>query len=303
MNTPSNIPSEISILNAITSVLSHYIAEHDPFILFNGLLEKLLELTDSEYGFIGEVFTSAEGQPYIKNYAATNIAWNEDTRKLYEASMQNGMIFGKLNSLYGSVLTTGQTIISNQPHSDPRSGGLPTGHPALNTFMGIPFFKSGELLGVVGLANRSVGYRTELVKALQPFLITCSNLILAYRNNTKHQQVEHELQQYRSKLNEVSEIICLGNGYEFNLTQPTLTLNHQMVALTKKELLLLTYLVTQRNKVVSQQELVSHIWQDVIVGESSLRSLLRRLRNKLPLITIKTVSGIGYLLENHDKRE
>jgi len=57
--------SEKQLLNAITSVLSRYITETDPYILFNGLLDKLLEITESEYGFIGEVFFSTEKVPFI----------------------------------------------------------------------------------------------------------------------------------------------------------------------------------------------------------------------------------------------
>lgn len=295
MNT--NPPSEITILNAITSVLSRYIAENDPFKLFSGLLEELLELTDSEYGFIGEVFYTSEGQPYLRNYAATNIAWNEETKRLYEASQEKGMIFDKLDSLYGEILKTGKTTISNAPSSDPRSGGLPPGHPPLNSFLGIPFYGEHEILGVVGLANRSTGYQMELVKTLQPFLITCGNLIRAYRNNQKHQQVERELEQYRFKLREVSDIVKLSDNYEFNLTQPTLTKENQIIPLTKKELLLLTYLVKNRNRVVTHRELEEYLWQGVVVSESSLRSLLRRLRKKIPEVSIKTHPSIGYILE------
>ena len=295
--TDSNSPSEITILNAITSVLSRYIAESDPFVLFNGLLEQLLELTDSEYGFIGEVFRSQEGKPYIKNYATTNIAWDAETQKLFEASKQKGMIFNKLDSLYGTILKTGQTTISNTPGSDPRSGGLPPGHPPLNTFLGIPFYSEQELLGVVGLANRPSGYQAELVKTLQPFLITCGNLIRAYRNNQKHQQVAFELEQYRAKLNQVSDIVKLNQDYEFNCTQPTLTKNNQIIPLTKKELLLLAYLVNHRHRIVTHRELESHVWKSVVVSESSLRSLVKRLRQKMPEVAIKTHSGVGYILE------
>ena len=147
---------EATLLKAITEALSQYIVEADPYVLFNGLLETLLELTESEYGFIGEVFYSEEEKPYIKSYATTNIAWSDETQRLYEETKKKGMVFARLNSLYGAVLTTGQLIISNKPASDSRSGGLPSGHPPLNSFMGIPFFGAGELLGVVGIANREV---------------------------------------------------------------------------------------------------------------------------------------------------
>lgn len=288
--------SEKSLLNAITTALSHYMTETDPYILFNGLLDTLLEITGSEYGFIGEIFYTDKNSPFIKSYATTNIAWSEETRHLYEKTKENGMVFSKINSLYGSVLKTGQLVISNQPASDPRRYGLPPGHPPLNTFMGIPFYGGGELLGIVGLANRKTGYHKLLAESLDPFLITCGNLIQAYRNNLKHEQIEAELHKYKERLLIFDKATSLGDNFEFNHSPATLTKNGHTISLTKKELKLLEILVMNRNLPTHYSLMEKHIWEDIVVGESSLRSLLRRLRKKLPELTIKTVSSIGYML-------
>ena len=293
------IPEKL-LLNAITTVLSHYITETNPYILFNGLLETLLEITNSEYGFIGEVFYTDENEPYIKSYATTNIAWSEKTRCLYKKTKQKGMIFSKIDSLYGSVLKTGQLVISNNPATDPRRFGLPEGHPPLNTFMGIPFYAGGKLLGCVGIANRKNGYHKTLAESLQPFLITCGNLIQAYRNNIKHEQVETELHRYKKRLSILDKNTSLGSNYDFNHSHLTLTKNGQTVFLTKKELKLLEILIINRDLPTQYLTIEKHIWASVVVGESSLRSLLRRLRKKLPELTIKTISGVGYMFVSPD---
>jgi len=297
--TTPKIPEKL-LLNAITTVLSHYITETDPYILFNGLLEVLLDITDSEYGFIGEVFYTEDNNPYIKSYATTNIAWSKKTRHLYDETKRKGMIFSKPNSLYGSVLKTGQLVISNSPATDPRRFGLPEGHPPLNTFMGIPFYGGGKLLGCVGIANRKNGYHKTLAESLQPFLITCGNLIQAYQNNIKHQQVETELSRYKERLLILDKNTRLGSNYEFNHSQLTLSKNGQTVFLTKKELKLLEVLIINHDRPTQYGVIEKHIWENILVGESSLRSLLRRLRQKLPELTIKTISGVGYMLNSPD---
>ncbi|MEN8217906.1 MAG: GAF domain-containing protein [Pseudomonadota bacterium] len=286
--------SEKLLLNAITTVLCHYITETDPYILFNGLLDTLLEITNSEYGFIGEVFYSEDDKPFVKSYATTNIAWSEETKRLYNENKRKGMLFSRLDSLYGAVLKTGQLVISNQPATDPRSCGLPHGHPPLNTFMGIPFYGGGKLLGMVGIANRKTGYQRLLAESLHPFLITCGNLIQAYRNNLKNQHIEAELCKYKERLLMLNKSISLGFGYEFN--PPTLVKNGHSVFLTKKELRLLEILVINRNLPFQGSSIEKYVWEDIVVGESSLRSLVRRLRKKLPELSIKTVSGVGYML-------
>lgn len=296
-SSKQQVPENL-LLKAITIALSRYIAETDPHLLFNGLLETLLELTDSEYGFIGEVFYSDKQQPFIKSYATTNIAWSEETQQLYEDTQKKGMIFSKPNSLYGAVLKTGQLIIANDPPNDRRSYGTPQGHPPLNSFMGIPFYSGDELLGVVGIANKEKGYQQSLAKSLAPFLETCGNLILAYRNNIEKQQLEKRLQHYQQQLNDIERVTSLGYGYSFSQSPPTLTKHGVPILLTPKEMDLLEILVKNHNQVVHTSTLESVIWRDVIVSESSLRSLLRRLRNKLPELDIKTVRGFGFMLRS-----
>jgi hypothetical protein len=292
--------TEKSLLTAITTVLTEHITETDPYVLFNGLLDAILRITDSKYGFIGEVFYLDNNQPFIKNYAITNISWNRETHKLYQKNNQKGMYFSKLESLYGDILKTGKYVVSNQPSTDPRSCGLPQGHPPLNSFMGFPLYGSGELLGVVCIANKRGGYHKHVAESLNPFLMTCGNLIQAYRHNAKHEQVASELKQCKTRLSEFNKTILLGSGYQFKCSPNALLKNGNLVFLTKKELKLMEVLVTNRNNVCSYQYVESYVWENTIVGESSLRSLIRRLRKKLPEIEIKTLSGIGYLLVDRD---
>jgi len=295
------IPEQI-LLKAITTALSRHISETDPYILFNGLLDTLLELTGSEYGFIGEVFYNDKQIPYIKSYATTNIAWSEETQHLYEATKKKGMVFSKPDSLYGAVLKTGHLIIANEPATDSRSCGVPHGHPPLNSFMGIPFYaeanKQKSMLGVVGIANRKNGYQQSLAKSLKPFLDTCGILIQAYRNNIQKQQLEENLEHYQRQLFLAEETVPLGFGYTFNQSPLSLLKDASPVLLTPKEISLLQLLVEKRNQVIHTSELEQFIWGDIIVSESSLRSLMRRLRKKLPEIEIKTVRGFGFMLIN-----
>jgi hypothetical protein len=48
--------------------------------------------------------------------------------------------------------------------------------------MGIPFIEQGtsNLVGMVGIANKPGGYSQKDVEFLEPFIVTCSNLIQIY---------------------------------------------------------------------------------------------------------------------------
>ncbi|OUC13108.1 MAG: hypothetical protein B0A82_19070 [Alkalinema sp. CACIAM 70d] len=203
------------LLRAISEAQSQFIIDANPKILFDGLLTNLLELTDSEYGFIGEIlfdgkqapvmeeaYMKMRGRPYVKAHAMTNIAWDEATQKLYAENADKGMEFHNLNTLFGAVIVTGKPVIANSPSTDPRRGGLPSGHPPLNAFLGIPFFSDQQLIGMVGIANRPNGYEEPIIEELRPFLSTCGNIIEAFRNDKRRKQAEQAMQQaeknYRS---------------------------------------------------------------------------------------------------------
>jgi len=191
--TEENLARTNALLRALNRAQARFIEGNDRHELFSDLLDALLVLTDSEYGFIGEVYFTAENRPYLKMQTITNIAWDDETRTLYERMADSGMEFFNLNTLFGRVLTEGRPIISNDPPNDPRAGGLPHGHPAMRAFAGMPFFKGKDLIGMVGLANRPGGYGLGLVDFLQPYLTSCAGLVEGIRDRLRRIQAERAL--------------------------------------------------------------------------------------------------------------
>ena len=63
-----------NLLEAIRNAQSSFIEDSDKRILFDNILQKLISLTQSEYGLIGEVFYNTEGNPYLKITHAIQIS-------------------------------------------------------------------------------------------------------------------------------------------------------------------------------------------------------------------------------------
>ena len=188
------------LLRALTMSQSKYLLDIDPRSLFEELLAVILQLTESKYGFIGEIISRDDGQLYLSTYAITDIAWNKETRQRHRRECEEGLKFRNLESLYGAVITTGKPVVSNDPSQDPRSGGLPKGHPVLNSFMGVPFYSGAKLMGMAGLANRLNGYTEQLVEYLQPFSSACANIIASYRNDIRRRKAEQKLRDSEERL-------------------------------------------------------------------------------------------------------
>lgn len=172
---------------------TQFIREKDRRRAFDGLLVDILALCGSEYGFIGEVLRGADNTPYLKTYAITNIAWDNATRTFYETHAPQGMEFSNLKTLFGAALTSGEPVIANDPYHDPRRGGLPEGHPAMKSFLGIPIHHGGELVAMVGMANRPGGYDQALIDFLHPLMVTLGQLVDAARVQRQHLERQSEL--------------------------------------------------------------------------------------------------------------
>ncbi|NWG86665.1 MAG: response regulator [Hydrogenophilaceae bacterium] len=181
------------LLSLLREGMGGYVATRDLAASADLLLQGLLELSQSAYGFIGEVLYDEQGQPYLKTHALTNIAWNEETRRFYEEQAPQGLEFHNLKTLFGTVMATGEAVISNDPANDPRSGGLPRGHPTLDAFLGVPIYYGEELVGMYGVANRAGGYDERLLNFLAPFNATYAAIIEAHRAAVRQERILDDL--------------------------------------------------------------------------------------------------------------
>jgi signal transduction histidine kinase len=218
----------LKLLDNIAKVQRQYLQMEEPKIVFGTLLEKLLELMDSEYGFIGEVKHQEDGTPYLQTHAITNIAWDAGTRAFYEDNIESGLKFMNMESLFGHVIVEAKPIIANDPQKHPSSCGIPPGHPPLNHFLGIPFFEARgtKMNGMVGIANKTGGYSKADIEFLEPFTVTCSNLLQAYNaireNKYLINTLEEKVVERTTELQLANESLELANRQVVHASQAQL---------------------------------------------------------------------------------
>jgi len=188
----ARLRSQELLLQVIRRTQAGFILAEEPQRLFQRLLDGLLEVTGSQYGFIGEVHTSPDGVRFLRTLAITNLAWDAATRAFYAEHGERGLELHNLATLYGPVLRDQTCVFSNHPASDPRSAGLPDGHPPLHSFLGVPLLAGDTLLGMFGLANRRGGYRPRLLEHLAPLTESMANLLVARRAGADRCRAEAE---------------------------------------------------------------------------------------------------------------
>ncbi len=111
-------------------------------------------------------------------------------------------------------------------------------------------------------------------------------------NNSLHTCVEEIIDNSRY-------MISFKNNIQYNVLQKKLfDLNiKEEITLTSKELDLIDFLIKNRNRIVSSEELKSNLWEDYFEAtDSALKNLLNKVRKKIGKESITNISGVGYKL-------
>jgi PAS domain S-box-containing protein len=188
------------LLQSIQAIQNSFVAGGEARPAFAQMLSVLLAFTESKYGFAGDVLRRVDGAPYLKLRMVKSVAAEEEGAGFFRSVPEVEPELSNSNSLIGMAIMTGRTVVANDPGSDPRRSGLPLGHPALSTFLGLPVQINGQVVAMIGLANRPEGYDDGIVAELQPLLSTFGSLVLGWRNIEERRFAEMTLKRLNEDL-------------------------------------------------------------------------------------------------------
>ncbi|MDQ1336873.1 MAG: hypothetical protein QG552_3823 [Thermodesulfobacteriota bacterium] len=140
------------VLGAVNDLLKEALTCDTEEDVAQSCLAVAQKLTDSPFGFIGEVNptgrfdTLAISDP---GRAACSMTGSEASQ------LVKGMA---VRGIWGRVIQEGRPLIVNDPAAHPARVGTPDGHPALTSFLGIPLKHGGNTVGMIALANKETGY-------------------------------------------------------------------------------------------------------------------------------------------------
>ncbi|MDP1784091.1 MAG: response regulator [Sulfuricurvum sp.] len=115
-------------------------------------------------------------------------------------------------------------------------------------------------------------------------------------NELKTNKEKLEKLLYAKKLSD-QPIVEFGNGYRLDIALGETFYNGHKIMLTKKENAFIRLLVAQLGSVVDFKQASSYVWPDEGASDNSVRTLVWRLRSKLPTEVINNASGIGYYIQ------
>ena len=112
-------------------------------------------------------------------------------------------------------------------------------------------------------------------------LTLCSRLV--QEKMDRHEKQRMQKYTYRLK-----------NGIAIDLGDKTVHHDNEMILLTKKEFELLSLFLKNRNAVLTKNQIEYALWSGEMVSESSVKTLIKKLREKIGEESIQTVKNIGY---------
>lgn len=94
--------------------------------------------------------------------------------------------------------------------------------------------------------------------------------------------------------NDTNNITNLVDGLIFDSFNLTLIKDKELIKLRTKEIKLLELLIKNKNRYVTYQEIENFVWEEDVMTNDALKSLIKSLKNKSTKKLINNLSGIGY---------
>ena len=141
------------VLEAINQVFQESLISETEKEVIIKCLEVAEKLTGSEFGFFGEVNENGRLDDRVLSPPAWNVCETVNANKLLKNM--------EIRSYWGRTIIEEKSQIVNDPKSDLDYLGLPEGHPPITSFLGVPLKEGGKTIGMIGLANKKVGYNEE----------------------------------------------------------------------------------------------------------------------------------------------
>ena len=187
-----------------------------------GVAEKL---TGSRFGFIG--FVNTKGKFDV--VAISNPGWSQC--KMPKSDATKLIKDMEIRGIWGEVIKRATPIVVDDPDSYEARVGLPEGHPALLSFMGVPLKHLGKTFGMIALGNKEGGFCEEDVSDIEALSGAFVEALMRTRAEVQlreHREHLEELVGERTMELEQAQADLLRNERLVTLGKLTATVSHEI---------------------------------------------------------------------------
>ncbi|MBU0753535.1 MAG: PAS domain S-box protein, partial [Planctomycetes bacterium] len=192
-------------------------------------------------------------------------------------------------------LREGLSVISNNPAEHPLwAGRTPEGHPAIESFLGVPMRIGDRMVGMLALGNRPGGFTNQELREAEAFAETAALALRMARSEEDRLQVEEQLRQSQ-KMEAVGQLAG-GIAHDFNnllfaiLNYADLGLNEISPVNPVREYLIQVQKAGNRAAGLTKQLLAFSRRQVLHLVDLNLNDLVRNLVKMLQRVIRKNIA-------------
>ena len=127
------------------------------------------------------------------------------------------------------------------------------------------------------------------------------NLVKYLVKPVKEEKLEEALKICFERLEASSpSVVALSDKHLYDTFNSTLSCDGKVVALTTSQIQFLNLLIKNKNRAVTYTEIENHIWNDKIMSDAALRSLVYDIRQLISKEVIENVSRMGYKIKLYE---
>ncbi|MFQ6039913.1 MAG: ATP-binding protein [Candidatus Poribacteria bacterium] len=184
----AQLTRQTAVLNAINNVFRETLTCETEEEVAHTCLAVAEELTDSQFGFIGEINQSNR----FDTIALSDPGWDACRMPKSDAVVMIKEM--EIRGVWGKALKDEQSQIVNEPASHPDSVGTPNGHPPITSFLGVPLKHAGKTIGMIALANKESGYDLTDQKNAETLSVAFVEALMRKRAEDALQKAHDELE-------------------------------------------------------------------------------------------------------------
>ena len=141
------------------------------------LLNKLVQITESEFGFL----TTMTDRHKLQGHTTTDFAWNEFTKHMFIKEF-NSLELSYQHPVFKSVIDKQTACIIHDPPSF-----LPSGHPTIKQMLCVPIYDGEHMIGILSVCNKFEKYSNKDIQRASDILhsSTTQRIIKKYICNEK----------------------------------------------------------------------------------------------------------------------
>lgn len=161
------------LLHAISHVQSSFIVNGGDENTFKQAVQKIMEMTESKIGFIGEVIRDEDNKTHlmIRSYVETETSKIQHVFVINPKSKELECI--RCDGTLAQTIATGKPVIRDRP---------PFGDVAdFENFVAIPIFVGNEIAGLLSIGDRAKPYTQSDLLYIEPIIRMISNIMHAYK--------------------------------------------------------------------------------------------------------------------------